>query len=219
MRGKNIVLSLVGMSGSGKSVWSQALASAGFVRFCCDEMIAEKLGCRPKGREGTIETLGEWMGFPSDPGYQEREEKYLSLEIEVLSGIIARLKELRSGGGGVRVVVDTTGSVIYAGGGVLSELKALTTVVYLALTPEARQPMLEKYIAAPRPVLWQGLFVQMPGETRRDALIRCYPLLLDYRERFYRSLCDVEIPYEVHRRAGLDIEEFLGEVASRLQQR
>jgi shikimate kinase len=216
---KNIALSLVGMSGSGKSRWAERLASAGFEWFACDEMIARRLGRETAGPGGVIRALGEWMGYPFDPGYPEREEEYLRCEIEVLTEIFARLKARFSSGGGTRAVVDTTGSVIYAGPAVRGELKELTTVVYLGLTPEAREPMLAKYIAKPRPVLWRGMFAQRPGEPGREALSRCYPLLLDHRERLYRDLCDVELPYAVHSNAGLDTNGFLDAVASLLKGR
>ena len=36
-------ISIVGMSGSGKTYWSKKLESEGFKRFCCDDLIEEKL--------------------------------------------------------------------------------------------------------------------------------------------------------------------------------
>jgi len=39
-----MTISLVGMSGTGKTYWSKQLESKGFKRFCCDDLIGEKLG-------------------------------------------------------------------------------------------------------------------------------------------------------------------------------
>ena len=52
-------LSLIGMAGAGKSFWSGRLGLKGFNVFCCDELIAEKLGSELKGPQGTIMEMGE----------------------------------------------------------------------------------------------------------------------------------------------------------------
>jgi len=64
-------LSLIGMSGSGKSSWSIKLSELGFKRFCCDDMITEKLDRDLTRPDGTCMKLGEWMGFPYEPHYEE----------------------------------------------------------------------------------------------------------------------------------------------------
>ncbi len=73
-----MLISPIGMSDSGKSYWSEKLARHGFRRFCLDALIAQKLSGKLRRKDPGPLTLGEWMGFPFQDGYQEREELYLS---------------------------------------------------------------------------------------------------------------------------------------------
>ncbi|NLI34180.1 MAG: hypothetical protein GX422_15575, partial [Deltaproteobacteria bacterium] len=179
-------LSLIGMSGSGKSTWSSRLEMEGFRRFCCDDLIAEELSDHLLRTDGSRMDLGEWMGFPYEAGYQERESKYLAYEIQVLREILSYLWSLDRTRG-EKVVIDTTGSVIYTGEDVLKDLRAQTTVVHLETPPHMRLLMLNSYIKKPRPVLWRGVFQKKSGETDASALARCYEELLLQREALYKK--------------------------------
>ena len=67
-------LSIIGMSGSGKSYWSKKLQEEkGFKRFCCDDIIEQKLSHELKkfGYSG-LHDVGKWMGQPFDPQYVKR---------------------------------------------------------------------------------------------------------------------------------------------------
>ena len=216
MSNSSQIISLIGMSGAGKSYWSSELASAGFTLYSCDELIAKRIGERLALKKGAIAGLAGWMGFPFDPGYAEREKRYLDLEIEVLTEILTGIEKTLAGGLRVKAVVDTTGSVVYTGRAVLDRLKKLTAVVYLSLAPETRKGMLESYLIKPRPLLWHGMFEQRPGESQREALARCYPALVEERERLYRGLCDAEIPHTIHRMPGLSAGQFVDEIAARM---
>ena len=203
-------ISLIGMSGSGKSHWSFNLSRHGFTRFCCDDLISDKLASELKRGNGELLTLGQWMGFPFDPGYREKEAKYLAREKAVLAEILDRLEEMSRTGSSENVVVDTTGSVIYTGNDLLQRLKSLTLMIHFASPPEARALMLREYAARPRPVLWRDHFGMKPGESRQEALRRCYEVLLDSRERLYRELADIEIDYKTRMNPELAISDFLG---------
>lgn len=207
-------LSLIGMSGSGKSHWSKKLGDKGFQRFCCDDLICRKLDAQLRLPDGRIRDLGDWMGRPYDAGYPERERKYLALEIEVLEEIIHYLE---SGDAPDDVVVDTTGSVIYAGEEILGRLRALTTIVHFKTPPEVQEIMLQSYLKNRRPVLWQGMFQKMPGETDEEALARCYALLLSSREKIYARNAHVSVDYDQRRSDGYTIDDFL-ETVSKPQQ-
>lgn len=207
-------LSLIGMSGSGKSHWSSELARLGFLRFCCDELIADKLALELIQSDGTALDLGEWMGFPYEPQYKEREHKYLACEIEVIGEILGYLSRSNPG---EKVVVDTTGSVIYTGKGILERLKSNSTVVHLATPPEVKERMLKVYLDQPRPVLWRDVFSKKHGETSAEALARCYPLLLSSRQRLYEQHADVTIDYHVRNRKGFGVQDFLEEIQSRIR--
>jgi shikimate kinase len=207
-------LSLIGMSGSGKSHWSTELAELGFLRFCCDDLIADKLAPELIRSDGTAMDLGEWMGFPYEPQYQERESKYLACEIEVIGGV---LDYLSGSNRQEKVVVDTTGSVIYAGKNILEKLRSTTTVVHLAMPPEINEKMLEVYVDQPRPVLWRDIFFKKQGETNEKALARCYPLLLVSRERLYGQQAHVTIDYYLRRREGFGAKDFLAEIQGQIR--
>jgi len=204
-------LSLIGMSGSGKSHWSIRLAELGFHRFCCDEMIARNLSAELARADGTVLDLGEWMGFPYEPHYKKREGRYLAYEIEVLDEILGYLA------GSARdpaenVIVDTTGSVIYTGEEVLERMCSQTTVVHFSTTPEVQERMLKVYIAQPRPILWRDVFSKEPDEANEKALARCYPELLSSRERLYEKYADVTIDYYTRNQDGFGVNDFLKEI-------
>jgi shikimate kinase len=206
-------VSLIGMAGSGKSHWSKRLAEHGFTRFCCDELIAEKLTTELAGTAGRPMTMGEWMGFPYEAGYKEREARYLALEREVMAEIITYL-EGHAESPDENIVVDTTGSVIYTGNENLARLRLSTTVVYLPIEAEVRRQLLEAYTSNPHPMLWRGVFRKEPRETNKEALARCYPKLVLERERVYEKLSDVTINYHRRRGRGFEVHDFLNTVAS-----
>ncbi|MBW2096881.1 MAG: hypothetical protein JRI80_18625, partial [Deltaproteobacteria bacterium] len=154
-------ISLIGMAGAGKSYWSRKLERLGFRRFCCDDMIAERLAPELKRPDGTFTSVAEWMGFPYEAGYKEREARYLSLEGEVLEEIIAYLESTERNSR-ENVVVDTTGSVVYTGEILLGKLSRLTTMVLLSTPPSVQERLLEAYLSHPHPMVWNGMFTQKP---------------------------------------------------------
>jgi shikimate kinase len=208
-------LSFIGMSGSGKSYWSAKLAQKDYRHFCCDAMIAIKLAPGLIRPDESRMTMGEWMGFPYQPQYAEREARYLTHEMAVLEEILMCI-ERELGGCEWDVIVDTTGSVIYTGQELLKKLRRYTTVVHMATPPEVQERMLELYLANMRPVLWQGMFEQRPGETNEAALARCYPKLLASRERLYEQLADVTVGYDERNREGFGVDELLQVIVERL---
>jgi len=201
-------VSLIGMAGSGKSYWANRLAEHGFTRFCCDELIAEKLAPELGGSESHPMTMGEWMGFPYEPGYEEREARYLELEIETMAEIIAYF-ENHEDNPHENIVVDTTGSVIYTGNANLTRLRICTTIVYLSIEAEVQERLLRTYISKPHPMVWRGVFHRRPHETKRDALARCYPKLVHEREQMYEQLAEVTIASYRRREEGFDVHDFL----------
>lgn len=204
-------VSLIGMAGSGKSYWSKRLAEHGFTRFCCDELIAEKLAPELADTGSRAMIVGEWMGFPYEAGYEEREARYLALEREVMPEIISCL-EGHAENTGENIVVDTTGSVIYTGKENLARLRLYTTVVYLSIAAEAREQLLRDYISNPHPMLWRGVFHKDPHETNREALARCYPTLVRERERLYEQLSDVTIDYYRRRGQGFEVHDLVAAI-------
>ena len=208
--------SLIAMSGSGKSYWSAKLANRGFRHFDCDRMIASKFGPVLTSSDGSILSLGEWMGFPYHSGYQRREAQYLEYEKKVLWEIFEAI-ESDPASPESKIVIDTTGSVIYTGNELLDKLRRFTTVVYLEIPFELKDQMLRAYRADPRPVLWQGKFDRKPQEKIADTLARCYPELLAERERLYKRCAHVTIPHSQYRQRGWEVADFLDAIEMRRQ--
>ena len=204
-------LSLIAMSGSGKSYWARQLAGAGFKCFSCDEMIASKLFDELVQPDGSLLPMAKWMGLPYQPGYLERESKYLAYEKQVLEEIF-KIIENNYYDSEKYIVIDTTGSVIYTGADILNKLRKYTTVVHMETPPQIQNQMYRTYLARPRPVLWQGKFSKKPHETNKEALARCYPELLAYREQLYKRHAHITIDYDRYRQKGLKAADFLKEV-------
>lgn len=156
------------------------------------------------------------MGFPFHKGYKKRESKYLNLETKVLNEILDYFED-HDNNLDEDVVVDTTGSVIYTGEGILKRLRQHTTVVHLAITSEVREQLLRAYVSKPHPMVWRDVFRKGPNETNEGALERCYSKLIIARQRLYERIADVEIDYYTRREEGFAVSDFLHLAASKSQ--
>jgi shikimate kinase len=207
-------LSLIAMSGSGKSYWAKQLSGIGFKCFTCDEMIASNLSDELVQADGSIMSMGKWMGLPYRQGYLERESKYLAHEKQVLEEILETI-ENNYGDPESNIVIDTTGSVIYTGEEILNKLRNYTTVAHMETPPRIQDQMYRAYLTRPRPVLWQGKFSKKPYEKNKEALTRCYAELLTYRERLYKKYAHLTIEYDRYRKKGVNVVDFLKEINSK----
>jgi shikimate kinase len=205
-------LSLIGMSGTGKSYWSRKLAERGFKRFSCDELISEKLAAALTGPNGTVRAMGEWMGFPFEPNYCDREAMYLRYELEVLDEILTYLET--DPAAPENIIVDTTGSVIYTGQIMLERLLRQTKVIYLDTPLQVQEKMREAYLSNPAPVLWRDIYKPEPGETDQQALARCYPKLLASRTNKYKKWAEVTLDYYQVRQPDFTVADFLKEIGA-----
>ncbi len=184
-------LALIGMSGSGKSHWAKNLVALGCPAVCCDDEIEARLApLLQAGGYSGINGVAAWMGWPDSPTYSEREAQYLAEEIASLDETLSTLEKDPKR----ELVLDTTGSVIYAGNHILHRLRRHMTVVYLAASAEELQLLIERYLRDPKPVLWRGAFHPRPGETPYDTVARCYPLLIAARRQSYEALAQVTLP-------------------------
>lgn len=203
---KPLVISLVGMSCSGKSRWSKKLAESGFDRICCDDLIEKVLAKELKkcGACG-IEDVANWMGHPYEERSPRNQQMYLDAEIKIMKKILEKLKK------GVKrnTVIDTTGSVIYTGDKILKELRKYSLVIYME-TPASMLPeMFRRFIEKPKPVFWGDKFSKCEDETEEQALVRCYPKLLHYRRGLYKKNSDVILRYAIRRAEDFTEEKFI----------
>ena len=179
-----MIVSLIGMSGSGKTYWSCRLADFGFQRISCDDRIENELRSQLSlDACSGIKGVARWMGQPYEPGYREREAAYLAAETKVVQEILETLVR-----GMTRdLVIDTTGSVVHTGEELCRGLPAQSTVVYLENSPTDFELMFEQYLKDPKPVVWADLFRPQENETNGAALARCYKELLQYRKALYEK--------------------------------
>jgi len=176
-----LVISLIGMSGIGKTRQSLRLEKIGFEHRCVDNLIA--------GRLATDKTdIAAWLGQPYSAGYKAREKEYLKQEQVATRQALQDIRQ--------NTVVDTTGSVIYLLKPIKKLLKKLTLVVYLQENYALKHQLFKKYLANPKPVVWINKFEQQAGESELRALRRCYPSLLKYRAEKYEKLADIVLPHQ-----------------------
>ena len=110
------------------------------------------------------------------------------------------------------IVVDPTGSVIYTGEGMLKKLRQYTIAVYLSTPPEVREQLLRAYVSNPHPMLWRDKFHKRSTDTDEEALVRCYPLLVQTRERLYEQYTDITIDYYKRRKKEFETIDFINEI-------
>jgi shikimate kinase len=228
-KGKRYRLALVGMSGSGKSFWTKKLAAAGWRSVCCDDLIEQRLAPRlAAGGYAGINGVAAWMGWPNSVTYAQREAEYLAEEIEVMDQFLNDLEKETSGleknPSGTPIVLDTTGSVIYAQKNILMRLRRHMTVVHLTNTESERRVLVERYLNDPKPVLWRGTFHVKDQETPRETVARCYPLLIAARSKSYETLahCSVQVSELRARYAGdsqnaANVERFLQKIREQVE--
>lgn len=197
-------ITLIGMSNLGKTHWATRLETeCGFRRIDCDALVEAALSpyLQTKGYSG-VQDVAKWMGQPFDEQYPATSQEFVRCEREVMLQIVDVLRQAQIKDG-PPLVVDTCGSVIYAGDDIRKSLCELTHVVYLEASDAHRAQLFERYMAEPKPVIWGSVFSQGRGETPHEALARCYPQLLSSRARLYEEWSHVKIPFETHRAVGI----------------
>lgn len=209
-------LALVGMSGAGKTFWTKQLAAAGWEAISCDDRIEAKLAPRlaDEGHSG-IKGVAAWMGWPDSSKYAEREAQYLEAEIHVLQEALHGVTKP----GERPLVLDTTGSVIYAGTNLLLQLRRRMTVVYLAASQDEQQLLIERYLSDPKPVLWRGAFQPKEEETPRETVARCYPMLMAARRQSYEALAHITLRVAELRDPLYTAEVFLARIHGKLERK
>ena len=153
------------------------------------------------------------MGWPDTPQYAEREAQYLEEEIHALGEALTALEHESD----KPMVLDTTGSVIYAGNNLLLRLRRRMTVVYLAASAEEQQLLIERYLSDPKPVLWRGAFRPKRGEAPRETVARCYPMLMAARRQSYEALAHCTLPVSELRDPSLDTAAFLAKIRAQIE--
>jgi shikimate kinase len=208
-------VSFIGMSNIGKTYWAKRIsAEYGIKNVNCDSCIEHMMEPELKalGFRG-LRDVAKWMGQPPAPQYEANSDRYVECEKTVMSEIIERLGTQPE----ESIVIDTTGSVIYSGVGILAGLRRHTRIIYFEASDAHIDSLFKRYLTHPKPLIWGNAFKPQEGEAAQETLRRCYPELLRDRAWHYAKLAHITVPYERHRdRAhsiGAIIEEALKEVA------
>ena len=205
-----MVITLVGLSGSGKSYLAQRLAKEkGFTYIGCDDLIAQKLASGlTTGKLDSVNDVAQWMGEPYQENYKQREAQYLELEAEVVKEVI---EQLGSDGWGLEndIVVDTTGSVIYLDDKLLSEIKKRSRIIYLSIPKNEYQMMFEQYFADPKPVIWGSSYTPLESEDPEETLKRCYPKLIEWRASKYLEFAEMTMVMDRDNRDRMSVTRLL----------
>jgi len=205
-RAKPLRLALAGMSGTGKTFWTKKLAAAQYPAVSCDDRIEQKLARHlAAGGYAGVNGVAAWMGWPDSETYAQRESEYLAEEIHTLDEILTELEREPE----KTLVLDTTGSVIYAGNNLLMRLRRQMTIVHLAASAKEQQRLIERYLNDPKPVLWRGAFQPRAGEKPRETVTRCYPALVAARRQSYEALAHCTLQAAELRDGSLDAPTFL----------
>ena len=208
-----MIISLVGMSSAGKTYWAFELQKHGYTRVTCDDRIEKKLGpeLRKNGYKGLHE-VAKWMGHPYEPQYPETSKRYLDFENEVMIEILDQIT--KRNGSPRKMVIDTTGSVIYTTGSVLKRLKELSSIIYLDIPEEKKQEIYQEFLRNPKPIIWGDAFKPREHESNDEALARCYQELLSFRAKRYEKIADITIPFDLHRQEGFTAPDFIEHITS-----
>ena len=174
-------IAFVGMSNVGKSYRSKVLRDQfGFDWYQVDKEIIKSLGL------SGMEEIAEWLGLPDSPTYEKREREYLDSEAKHTK--VDFIDTDRN------LVFDTTGSVIYLEKPTTQWLQENCLIVNLEAGEEDIHTMIRKFFEQPKPVVWNGMYVQKRGETQKETLERCFPVLLRDRLKRYRAMAHVNVP-------------------------
>ncbi len=198
------IITLVGMSGVGKSYWSEKLKNEGYTIFSIDNLISvelQKVVDKTKGDEKVsygdtqVGSLAKWMGFPGDKRYEKNCKIYLKLEEKITKQSLKNAKR-----SGKNCVIDTTGSVIYLSSELISSLKKDSKIFYLDISKSKLGEMFKTFCKFPKPIIWGNLYKSKKDENENQTLKRCYKNLLDFRIKKYRKISHKTIAYNVHKK-------------------
>ena len=211
------LLAFIGMSGVGKSYWTEKFRQIGYQTFNIDDLIPEKLGSiiddveadkNVKFEETKVGDLAKWMGFPGDKRYAVNAKKYLNLETKITEQAIKQAIK-----NGQNTIIDTTGSVIYTDKKIQSLLRSHTKVVFFDTTKQNLKEMFKVFCKVPKPIIWGNIYKAKKGETEAETLARCYQELLNFRIKKYKKLSHIALPFKFTHTPNLDTTKFLKKIS------
>ncbi|MFH1838263.1 MAG: hypothetical protein ABH808_02070 [Candidatus Kuenenbacteria bacterium] len=153
------------------------------------------------------------QGQPYEKRYKINSQKYLGFEKQAIKNFLFYINALTSD---EKIVIDTTGSLIYLDKAIISALKKFTTIVYLNTPTLIQKQMCQKYFKNPKPVIWGNSFKQKKGQSQLEALIECYPKLLSFRSKRYKKYADITIDYSLLKSKNFAVKKFINLISTQL---
>ena len=208
-------ISIIGMAGVGKTYYASMLSrDTDYKLISCDDLIAEMLAkeLASIGIKPNLESITSWRGQPYEKRYRKNEQLQIVNEQAVMERVCGELDNLLE----ENIVVDTSGSVIYANSYVLSKLKALTLIIYIKAGTEHVKNLFTDEIIWRRPLIWGNSFLKTEYETNENALKRCFVNLFQWRSKEYERWADVIISYETLKNNCKTAKQFLNLVEDKI---
>ncbi len=205
---RTINITFEGMSGVGKSFWSERMASAySYPRSDVDTLISTHPLLSSvlinKAGEG-VRQLGNFLGLPYEDNFEERERLYLEAERIVMT-------DLPHAGH----VLDLSGSAIYHPDQ-MQIIHEHSLVIYLNITASTRKRLLDQNLLNPKPICWNGGFKKSADQTNGEAIETCFERLIDNRTTMYELFADVTIP-ETEHSSFKDIHDLTDSIKNKLE--
>jgi len=205
-------ISLIGMSGVGKTYFSLKLKEWGWDHYSCDvEIGKDLLGLDREMKAGDISALNEFLGLPGDDAqgglplreYKRRQRLYKNAEIVSLMRLGRKVREAKAAG--KPFVNDSTGSLCeITNTDVIDFVGAHTKIVYIRGSGDQEQALLDRARAYPKPIyyppaqfdLWVAEYLHDQGlsdSAQMDPLAFSrwvFPILLKTRLPKYQAIAD-----------------------------
>lgn len=207
-------VTLIGMSGVGKSYLSGVLDAAGWRGYSCDYLIgtqylAEALGGHADGmRADNILGLSEFVGQVGDVAkggmalaeFQRRQQMYKDAELQSLQDACVAMDEAEG-----HMVLDSTGSICELDApDVMEALGQRSLFVYLKVRQEGHGEILRRAVEYPKPLYYAPKFLLERLEVYKTQFdVECvdaidpveflrwvFPFLFEARLAKYQALAD-----------------------------
>ncbi|HOO82430.1 MAG TPA: ATPase [Alphaproteobacteria bacterium] len=165
------VITLMGMSGVGKTYLSSMLARQGWYHYSCDyeigtrflgDEIVQTLGVENTITRGDISQLSDYVGRLGNPDkggmsleeFRRRQNAYFNAECAALARLPERVR-LAHEQGIMHVVNDSTGSMCEIDDKILLDMvDENSLIVYIKASPEEEKVVLERAKAYPKPLFY-----------------------------------------------------------------
>ncbi len=206
-----MIISLIGMSGVGKSYWSTRLEQeAGYTRICCDDLIGQSLAAKLSalGIKSDLRSIAEWRGLPYEEQYVNNERMQILNEQKIMEVVCQQSDNSKN----ENIIIDTSGSLVYIDKQVIQRLKNLSKMVYIVAGKEQEHELYNDEVIFHRPLVWGNSYQPKDNELQKEAMRRCFTELISWRSKQYERWASISIPYIHLRQKIKTTKEFIDRI-------